>query len=126
MLSLDKLAAGYEVGDPDPDETARRWVESHTRWFKQWQDTGHRCRFRELRDQGLGATYDHLAWIHARLGELHDAYVAQLNHFMARHASEVEEIRRALDSSRKTLEVQRGIAGSTTTSRGGEPIPEGH
>lgn len=118
---LEKLSAGY-----DRAEGARRTAEFQGRWLPRWQAAGLRCHFREARMQeGLGAAFNQLAWSYERLGELRDGYLAQLDLFLARHTSELEAIRHALDSSRKAIEAQRCSAAPGNANTGRSARTEG-
>ncbi len=89
-----------------PDDKGA-WQAVDETWQRRWEEAGARCRFEELRDKGLGEAYDHIAWAHAELPEVHRAYVALLKSYYARQQPRVEELRQALESSRRTLERER-------------------
>jgi len=76
-------------------------------WPVRWRAAGEDCRFAELRDRGLGAPYDRLAWIHQTLQEVHRDYAALLERYIAHHEPRVNDVRRALETSRKLLDQRR-------------------
>ena len=82
-------------------------------WPDRWRKVGAGCRFEELRDRGLGATYDHLAWVHATLQEEHRGDAVLLESYMAHHEPRVNDLRRALEASEKALERKRAAEGGT-------------
>ncbi len=88
--------------------TATDWQELGDLWNQRWRDVGAQCRFEELHDQGLGEAFDHMAWVHTELPEVHRAYVALLRSYFSRQQPRVEEFRQALETSRRTLELLRG------------------
>ena len=88
-------------------EEARLNQEFKEIWPEAWRTVGATCRFDELRDHGMGAAYDHLAWVHAELEGLHRGYAALLESYIAQHEARVNGIRHALDASRRTLERTR-------------------
>src|SRR6185369_682112 len=92
-----------EAGGPRQTDLRHEFEE---RWVERWRSVGERCRFRELRDRKLGTAFDHLAWVHAELSVVHRGYAALLESYVAQHGTRVQELRRALETSRTTLERQ--------------------
>jgi hypothetical protein len=111
---LDQLTVRGEMVDPGAPPGGEDWQDLSSDWDRRWQEVGARCRFTELRDRGLGAGYDHLAWVHAELPEVHRGYVALLKSYFAGQRSRVDDLRRALDASRRELERQRAAAPART------------
>src|SRR5207247_8207875 len=63
---LDELAVKRA-----PDDKGAWQAVVDEAWQRRWEEVGARCRFEELRDKGLGEAYDHVAWAHAELPEVH-------------------------------------------------------
>ena len=57
-----------------------------------------------MKGHGLGAAYHDLAVVYDELEEVQRAYAVLLYNYIDHHASRVEDIRHALESSRKTFE----------------------
>jgi hypothetical protein len=117
FADLERLM-GQLVGGaaaPAPGETPETLRQEFAEgWRARWRAVGASCRFAALRDRGLGAAYDHQAWVHARLDELHRAYGALLETYQAHQEPRVQDIRRALETSRQTLERKRAPGASST------------
>jgi hypothetical protein len=112
LFDLQALGARYDI------ELAEQWEGFSKRWKLRWRETGARCRFEELRNRGLGAAYDHLAVVHAELEEVQRAYAVLLYSYIDHHASRVQDIRHALESSRKAIEAARAARAGTKKSAG--------
>jgi hypothetical protein len=105
LFDLQALGARYDI------EIAEQWEGFSKRWKQRWQQTGARCRFEELRNRGLGVPYDHLAVVYGELEEVQRAYAVLLYSYIDHHASRVQDIRHALETSRKTFEKERAARG---------------
>ena len=105
LFDLQSLGSRYDI------ELAQQWEAFSKRWKQRWREVGARCRFDELENHGLGAAYDHLAVVYDELEEVQRAYAVLLYNYIDHHASQVGDIRRALETSRKTFEKQRAARG---------------
>jgi hypothetical protein len=105
LFDLQALGARYDI------ERAEQWEAFSKRWKQRRREVGARCRFEELRNRGLGAAYDHLAVVYDELEEVQRAYAVLLYNYIDHHASRVDDIRHALETSRKTLEDGRAARG---------------
>jgi len=105
LFDLQSLGARYDI------ELAQQWEAFGTRWKRRRLEVGARCRFEELRNHGLGAAYDRLAAVYDELEGMQRAYAVLLYHYIDHHASKVDDIRHALETSRKALEQQRAARG---------------
>ena len=106
LFDLQALGARYDI------ELAEQWEAFSKRWKQRRREVGARCRFDELQNHGLGAAYDHLAVVYDELEEVQRAYAVLLYNYIDHHASQVDDIRHALETSRKTFERQRAARGS--------------
>lgn len=109
LFDLQALGARYDI------ERAQQWEAFSKQWKQRWRQAGARCRFGELRNTGLGAAYDRLAAVYGELDDVQRAYAQLLYHYIDHHASQVDDIRHTLETSRKAFEAQRAGA------RGGDP-----
>jgi hypothetical protein len=107
LFSLQALGSHYDI------ELAEQWEMFSKRWKQRRREVGARCRFEELRSHGLGAAYDRLAAVYDELEEVQRAYAVLLYNYIDHRASQVDDIRHALESSRKTFESQRAARGPT-------------
>jgi hypothetical protein len=107
LFSLQALGSHYDI------ELAEQWEMFSKRWKQRRRMVGARCRFEELRSHGLGAAYDRLAAVYDELEEVQRAYAVLLYNYIDHRASQVDDIRHALESSRKTFEAQRAARGAT-------------
>lgn len=105
LFDLQALGARYDIA------LAEQWEAFSKPWKQRWRQVGERCRFDELRDHGLGAAYDHLAVVYDELEGVQRAYAVLLYQYIDQHASQVNDIRHALETSRKTFERQRAARG---------------
>jgi hypothetical protein len=97
------------VGKNDTD-VAEQWDDFSKRWHDRWSEVGQRCRFAELRDRGLGAEFDRLAWAHEDLEDMKLKFAALLRNYIDEQGPHIESIRRSLEASRRGLEAKRGKA----------------
>ena len=107
LFNLQALGARYDIA------LAEQWEAFSKRWKQRWREVGARCRFDELRNTGLGAPYDHLAVVYDELEGVHRAYAVLLYNYIDHHASQVDDIRHALETSRKAFEQQRAQRGAS-------------
>jgi hypothetical protein len=107
LFDLQALGAKYDI------EQGQQWEAFSKQWLRHRREVGARCRFGELAGHGLGAAYDHLAVVYGELEEAQRAYAVLLYNYIDHHASRVEDIRHALESSRKTFEQERAARGKT-------------
>ena len=105
LFDLQALGARYDI------QQAEQWEAFSKSWLRRRREVGARCRFDELQGHGLGAAYDHLAVVYDELEEAQRAYAVLLYNYIDHHASRVDDIRHALESSRKTFEQQRAARG---------------
>jgi hypothetical protein len=112
LFDLQALGARYDI------QQAVQWEAFSKSWLRHRREVGARCRFDELKGTGLGAAYDHLAVVYDELEEAQRAYAVLLYNYIDHHASRVEDIRHALESSRKTFEEQRAARVSSTARHG--------
>ena len=101
LFDLQSLGARYDI------ELAQQWEAFSKQWKHRRLELGARCRFDELRNHGLGAAYDRLAAVYDELEGMQRAYAVLLYRYIDHHASQVDDIRHALESSRKAFERQR-------------------
>ena len=106
LFDLQALGARYDI------ELAEQWEAFSKRWKLRRLQTGARCRFDELQNRGLGAAYDRLAAVYDELEEVQRAYAVLLYHYIDHHESKVNDIRHALETSRKAFEQQRAARGN--------------
>jgi hypothetical protein len=105
LFDLQALGARYDI------QLAEQWEAFQKRWKERWRAAGARCRFQELQNKGLGAPYDRLAVVYDELEEVQRAYAVLLYNYIDHHASRVNDIRHALETSRKAFEAQRAARG---------------
>jgi hypothetical protein len=108
LFDLQALGARYDI------ELAEQWEGFSKQWKRRRLLTGARCRFDELGNHGLGAPYDRLAAVYDELEEVQRAYAVLLYHYIDHHASQVDDIRHTLETSRKAFEKQRAARGGTS------------
>ena len=106
LFELQALGARYDISQ------AEQWEAFSKRWLRHRREVGARCRFDELQGHGLGAPYDHLAVVYDELEEAQRAYAVLLYNYIDHHASRVDDIRHALEESRKTFEHERAARGA--------------
>jgi hypothetical protein len=106
LFDLQALGTRYDI------EQAAQWEAFSKQWLRRRQEVGARCRFDELKGQGLGVAYDHLAVVYDELEEVQRAYAVLLYNYIDHHASRIDDIRHALEQSRKTLEQKRAARGA--------------
>jgi hypothetical protein len=112
LFDLQALGARYEI------QQAEQWEAFSKSWLRHRREVGARCRFDELKGHGLGAAYDHLAVVYDELEEAQRAYAVLLYNYIDHHASRVDDIRHALETSRKTFERERAARGGGKAGRG--------
>jgi hypothetical protein len=105
LFDLQSLGARYDI------ELAQQWEAFSKQWKWRRLEVGARCRFDDLGNHGLGAAYDRLAAVYDELEGMQRAYAVLLYHYIDHHASKVDDIRHALESSRKAFEQQRAARG---------------
>src|SRR5262249_44684120 len=88
------------VGKKDTD-LAQQWEDFSKRWHDRWTEVDQRCRFSEMRDRGLGADFDRLAWAHADLEDMKLKFAALLRNYIDDQVPHIESIRRSLEASRR-------------------------
>jgi hypothetical protein len=108
LFDLQALGARYDI------QEGVQWEAFAKQWSRRRQEVGARCRFDELSGHGLGAAYDHLAVVYGELEEVQRAYAVLLYNYIDHHASRVDDIRHALEQSRKTFESQRAKRGGAS------------
>lgn len=101
-VTASKLQSEAVTGDPH--DLGGRWERFSRDWQERWTKVGERCRFDELADTGLGPAYDRMAWVHRQLPPMKLKYRELMKRFTVEQASDLEEMRRALDRSRAVLE----------------------
>ena len=94
------------VGKKDTD-LAQQWEDFSKTWQDKWSEVGQRCRFVEMRDRGLGADFDRLAWAHEDLEDMKLKYAALLRNYIDEQVPHIESIRRSLETSRRGLEARK-------------------
>jgi hypothetical protein len=107
LFDLQALGARYDF------QLAEQWEAFSKQWKRRRLEIGARCRFEELANHGLGAAYDRLAAVYDELERMQRAYAVLLYHYVDHHESTVNDIRHALETSRKAIERQRVGAGGT-------------
>jgi len=107
LFYLQALGAKYDI------EQGQQWEAFSKQWLRRRREIGARCRFDELAGHGLGAAYAHLAVVYGELEEVQRAYAVLLYNYIDHHASRVDDIRHALEQSRKTFERQRAARGAS-------------
>jgi hypothetical protein len=114
LFDLQALGARYDI------QRAEQWEAFSKRWRQRRQEVGARCRFDELRNRNpeLGATYDRLQVVYDELDEVQRAYAVLLYNYIDHHASRVDDIRHALETSRKALEAVRAARGGAPRDAG--------
>jgi hypothetical protein len=112
LFDLQALGAKYDI------EQGQQWEAFSKQWLRHRREVGARCRFDELAGHGLGAAYDHLAVVYGELEEVQRAYAVLLYNYIDHHASRVDDIRHALEQSRKTFEQQRAARGGAAQRAG--------
>lgn len=105
LFDLQALGARYDI------QLAEQWEAFSKQWKRRRLEVGARCRFEELGNHGLGAAYDRLAAVYGELEGMQRAYAVLLYHYVDHHSSTVDDIRHALETSRKAFEAQRAGAG---------------
>ena len=106
LFDLQALGARYDIA------LAEQWEAFSRQWKRRWRQVGARCRFEELSNHGLGPAYDHLAAVHGELERMQRAYAQLLYNYIDHHASQVNDMRHALETSRKTFEKLKTARGS--------------
>ena len=101
LFDLQALGARYDI------ELAEQWEAFSKQWQRRRLEVGARCRFDELANHGLGAAYDRLAAVYDELEGMQRAYAVLLYHYIDHHESKVNDIRHALETSRKAFELKR-------------------
>jgi hypothetical protein len=101
LFNLQSTGSRYDI------MVGQQWEGFSDRWKRRRLEVGARCRFDELQNHGLGAAYDRLAAVYDELERMQRAYAVLLYHYIDHHASKVDDIRHALETSRKALEQQR-------------------
>lgn len=109
LFDLQALGAKYDIS------LGQQWEAFSKQWLHRRREVGARCRFDELSGHGLGAAYDHLAVVYDELEEAQRAYAVLLYNYIDHHASRVDDMRHALESSRKAFEQQRALQRGTST-----------
>jgi hypothetical protein len=94
------------VGKKDTD-LAQQWEDFSKTWQDKWSEVGQRCRFVEMRDRGLGADFDRLAWAHEDLEDMKLKFAALLRNYIDEQVPHIESIRRSLETSRRGLEARK-------------------
>jgi hypothetical protein len=105
LFDLQALGAHYDI------ELSEQWEAFSKQWKRRRLELGASCRFDELQSHGLGAAYDRLAAVYDELEEVQRAYAVLLSNYIDHHASQVNDIRHTLESSRKAFERQRAARG---------------
>jgi hypothetical protein len=105
LFDLQALGARYDIA------IAEQWEAFSKQWKRRWRESGARCRFEELQNHGLGPAYDHLAAVWGELEGMQRAYAVLLYNYIDHHASQVNDMRHALETSRKTFELLRDSRG---------------
>ncbi len=106
LFDLQMLGTRYDIA------LAEQWEGFSKQWKRRWRDVGTRCRFDELQNRGLGEAYDHLAAVYGELERMQRAYAVLLYNYIDHHASQVNDMRHALETSRKTFERLRASRGA--------------
>jgi hypothetical protein len=107
LFDLQALGARYDIA------LAEQWEAFSKRWKQRWREVGARCRFDELQNHGLGAAYDHLAVVYDELDGVQRAYAVLLYNYIDHHASQVDDMRHTLETSRKAFEQRRARGAAT-------------
>ena len=115
MRSISGMLTPSRISAPSRFMSASAFSKS---WLRHRREVGARCRFDELKGHGLGAAYDHLAVVYDELEEVQRAYAVLLYNYIDHHASRVDDIRHALESSRKTFEQQGASRGAQKADAG--------
>lgn len=113
LFDLQAQGAKYDVA------LGQRWEAFSKQWRGRRRLVGAQCRFDELKGHGLGAAYDHLAVVYDELEGTQRAYAVLLYNYIDHHASRVDDMRHALESSRKTFERQRLLKRGSSADRPG-------
>jgi hypothetical protein len=113
LFDLQALGAKYDIA------VGQQWEAFSKQWLHHRRQVGARCRFDELKGHGLGAAYDHLAVVYDELEEAQRAYAVLLYNYIDHHASRVDDMRHALESSRKAFEQQRALQRGSSANRPG-------
>ena len=114
LESLVRESARLQLAPLTGDETmGQSWDVAGESWDRTWREVEGRCRFDALADQGLGAAYDRIAWVHRSLPRTKLQYTEWMARFSRDLRPEIGEMRRALDKSQAVL--QEGSAGQEKT-----------
>jgi len=92
-----------------------QWSAFEGRWQQQWSQANDQCQFTQLEETGLGADYDRVAAVHRGLPTMVLKYRELMHHFTDEQASELAEMRHALDTSRKRLQKRQRQAAQGKT-----------
>jgi hypothetical protein len=88
-------------------DLGEEWESFSQKWHDDWAEVGGRCRFLELRDRGLGADFDRLAWAHDALEDVKYKLAAILRAFADGEGREIAAIRHSLEASRQGLVTRK-------------------
>jgi len=113
-----------ELGQASFDVT-RRARELQAEWRHRWRETGQHCRFAELAGKGMGPGFDQLATVYSDLEEVDIGYAALLGRFGRQLASRVDDMRRTLQASRRSLEEAARRAHPAPAASRGAAGPSG-
>ena len=123
LTELGTTAAELEreavVGDGrDP---AQRWAEHERDWRRRWNGANDLCRFDRAPEPALGPAFEWMTAVWEKLPALQLSYRDQMRRFAEHPGAELEEMRAALDRSRKLLEEEL----VNEKESGASPQPEG-
>lgn len=108
LTDLGTTAAELEreavVGDGR--ELAQRWAEHERDWRRRWNGANDLCRFDRAPEPALGPAFEWMTAVWEKLPALQLTYRDQMRRFAENPGSELEEMRAALDRSRKLLEEE--------------------
>lgn len=108
LEDLGKTAAGLELEAVTGDgrELAQRWAEHERDWRRRWTATNELCRFDRTADPALGPAFEWISGVWERLPAVQLQYRDMMRRFADHPGSDLEEMRAALDRSRRLLQEE--------------------
>lgn len=110
LTDLGQTATGLELEAVTGDgrELAQRWAEHERDWRRRWTAANVTCRFDRAADPALGPAFEWISGVWERLPAVQLQYRDLMRRFADHPGSELEEMRAALDRSRRLLQEELG------------------